>query len=204
MAAFLDNEEGHSPLGAKGMATLSEAKTAELLGLPLMSEKAHESLPGVTIGERIPEAVEIVGLVRSVLNETGAVLVEKGYASLGRFLEETLQHAASESPDARADTMVQAVGHACFCIGAGPKSAQRRHLHTQLVETFPAFNDVGTVRGHQVCIYKKALFCVQAVASTFNAPGRSSKASFPLPSSKQIPVFCDNILCSSFRLHRAV
>lgn len=66
----------------------------------------------------------------------------------------------------------------------------------QLVETFPGFNDVGTVKGHQVCLYKKALFCIQAIASTFNAPTRPSAPTFPLPSNKHIPVFCDNILCS--------
>lgn len=109
MAAFLDADAGPSPLSAQGMATLSEAKTAELLGLPLMSEKAHESLPGVTVGQRIPEAVEIVHLVRSVLNETGAILVKQGYATLGNFVVETLEHAASQTPDQRAEILVQAV-----------------------------------------------------------------------------------------------
>lgn len=111
MAAFTETDEGASPLTAKGMSALTESTTAELLGIPIIKETPHESLPGVTVGQRMPDAVEVVGLVQGVLNETGAILQKKGFQTLGDFVEDVLKQAASETPEKRGDQLVQAVSH---------------------------------------------------------------------------------------------
>lgn len=123
MTAYMDTSDlGPSLLSARGMATISEAKTAELLGVPLMSEKAHPSLPGVTVGERIPEAVEVVGLVRKVLNETGDILVKQGFLSLGAFVEEVLNETTSQTSEERSSILVEkaseshSIGRLLICI----------------------------------------------------------------------------------------
>lgn len=196
MAAFTETDQGASPLTAKGMSALTESTTAELLGVPIINETPHDSLPGVTVGQRMPEAVEVVGLVQGVLNETGAILQKKGFQTLGDFVEDALQQAAGETPEKRGDRLVQAVSHvssrwSLCCV--------LTYLRQQLVETFPAFDDAGSVKGHEVCVFKKALFFVHSIASTFEEGPRQAPT-FPLPSSSTIPVFCDNILCSALLL----
>ena len=109
MGCFLQaGGDGESPLSAKGMAGLSESAVSDMLDLPILTEKDHQTLP-VKIGERDPEAVEIVGLVLKAMNETGAILLQKGHADLGSFVADMLRKAEAQTSAERTNTLVQAV-----------------------------------------------------------------------------------------------
>jgi len=154
-----------SPLTAKGMAGLSEAKTAEYLKLEIYVEKDHPTLP-VKLGERDPEAVEIVGLVQKVMNETGEILLALKKKDLGAFVADVLREGKDD--ESRTDLLVE-----------------------KLVETFPAFADEGTVKGHKVKVYKKAQLLAFIIGTEF--AGRADLP-FPLPSVERIPACVDNVL----------
>lgn len=100
--------DGPSPLSAKGMSTLSESQAADYLGLEIIVEKDHPTLP-VKIGERDAEAVEIVGLVKKVMNETGAILLQEGDKNLGAFVADTLNSVKTENGQSRANHLIQQV-----------------------------------------------------------------------------------------------
>lgn len=107
LSAFLANEDV-ALLSAKGMATLTEAKTAELLDISLYTEKKHETLP-VTLSERNPDAVEIVGLVKGACNRTGSILLQAGCSDLGNWMMKTLDAGKELSAESRTDHLVHAV-----------------------------------------------------------------------------------------------
>jgi hypothetical protein len=81
-------------LSAAGMQTLSEAKIAELLGVSLHTEKQHEHIHGITIGQVGGPGWELVQLLKTLLDETGKVLVIGGYPNLGSFVAEALKEGA--------------------------------------------------------------------------------------------------------------
>lgn len=81
-----------------------------------MTEKNHPTLPGVRVGERDKDAVEIVGLVLKVVNETGKILLEAKASDLGDWVAGTLQDAKDDTPVARCNYLVSKVGHSsCSC-----------------------------------------------------------------------------------------
>ena len=87
---------------------MTEAQLSEMMGIPLMVEKPHETLAGVSLSSRDPEAVEIVGLTLEVIKETGAILKEGGYASLGAFVAEALA-SCKGSPEERSAVLLERV-----------------------------------------------------------------------------------------------
>jgi hypothetical protein len=72
-------------------------KVAELMGISLHTERPHESLPGVIVGELGGPLYELVRSVTEVLNDTGAILVSGGYLNLGGFVLEALQEGAKHT-----------------------------------------------------------------------------------------------------------
>ncbi len=101
-------------LSARGMQTLSEAKIAELLGVSLHIERQHESIQGLTIGEVGGPGWELVQLLRTLLTETGKILVDGGYPNLGSFVAESLKEGEKASrersdPAAAADVVLERV-----------------------------------------------------------------------------------------------
>lgn len=86
---------------------------------------------------------------KKVLNETGSILLSKGYPSLSAFIMDVtkphpgvlyfMDHVYIFFPNNRVD--------------APPKAA---HLVAALVETFPAFNDKSTFQGKEIFVHKKA------------------------------------------------
>ena len=78
-------------LSAQGLRTLQMSNIAEMMGISLHIERLHENIPGVTVGELGGPLYNLVKLITSVLNETGQILVDSGYANLGLFVAEALQ-----------------------------------------------------------------------------------------------------------------
>jgi hypothetical protein len=104
------------------MQTLSEAKIAELLGVSLHTERQHESFRGVTIAEVGGPGWELVQLLKTLLDETGKVLVDRGYPNLGSFVTEALKEGARASektyPAVASDVVLEWVRWHHFNVGA--------------------------------------------------------------------------------------
>ena len=96
------------------MQTLGDAKIAALLGVSLHTERQHETIQGLTVGQIGGPGWELVQLLKTLLNETGKVLVNGGYPSLGSFVAEAMKEgdrAAREKadPTAAADAILERV-----------------------------------------------------------------------------------------------
>jgi len=161
-------------LSAKGMQAIGDEKVAELMGVSLFSERPHETISGLTVGELGGPLYELVTLIRGVLNGTGEVLVNMGYPNLGSFVVEALK----EGEKARSD------------INPG---ADVDVVLERLVRAFPAFQDMALVNGYPVYCFKKALFLIHAINIRF---GSMSPPPFPIPSTSGVPIFVDNVIPS--------
>ncbi|KAF8274590.1 hypothetical protein EI94DRAFT_1713794 [Lactarius quietus] len=162
-------------LSARGMQTLSEAKIADLLGVSLHIERQHESIQGLTIGQLGGPGWELVQLLRTLLTETGKVLVDGGYPNLGSFVAEALKEGEKASrersdPPAAADVVLE-----------------------RLVRAIPGFQDMAVVDSTPIYCFKKALFLINGVSIRFGAKDPSP---FPVPQTSHLPVFTDNVLPS--------
>ncbi|KAH8992769.1 hypothetical protein EDB86DRAFT_3175253 [Lactarius hatsudake] len=162
-------------MSARGMQTLSEAKIAELLGVSLHIERQHESIQGLTIGEVGGPGWELVQLLRTLLTETGKILVDGGYPNLGSFVAEALKEGEKASrersdPAAAADVVLE-----------------------RLVRAIPGFQDMAVVNNTPIYCFKKALFLINGVSIRFGAKDPSP---FPVPQTSHLPVFTDNVLPS--------
>ncbi|KAH7875144.1 uncharacterized protein C8R40DRAFT_1105112 [Lentinula edodes] len=162
---------GEDLLSAKGMQQLNEAKVAELMRINVYIEKPHTEIPGVTVGELGGPLYELVMLISHVLVETGQLLEEAGYPSLGAFVVEALKEGARVTKQT-SDVQV---------------------VLDRLIRFIPAFQDCHIVNGHSVYLFKKALFLVHAITIRF---GSLSPPPFPVPNTSQVPVFADNVLPS--------
>ncbi|KAJ7502779.1 hypothetical protein B0H11DRAFT_1986295 [Mycena galericulata] len=161
-------------LSARGMQNITEGKVAELMRVNVHTEKPHETLQHVTIGELRGPMYDLVRLVTQVLNETGEILVNMGYPDLGMFVLEALKDGrkALLAKDNHADVEV---------------------ILERLVRAFPAFQDMAVVDGQRIFCFKKALFLIHAISIRF---GSAEPPPFPVPSTSHMPVFSDNVLPS--------
>ena len=96
-------------LSAKGLKTLNVPQIAEFMGINLHVERPHESIPGVLVGELGGPLNDLVHLIVFVLNETGGILVNAGYANLGSFVLEALQQAGKVQGEAAAEVVLEKV-----------------------------------------------------------------------------------------------
>ena len=87
---------------------MSEVTVSEHLKVPLMMEKDHPTLP-IKIGEREPEAFEIIGLVRRVMNETGNILLHRKKKNLGAFVADVLKSAEERDANVRTNILLHEV-----------------------------------------------------------------------------------------------
>lgn len=120
---------------AKGMARLSEGRTAEFLKLELLVEKDHPTMP-IKIGERDPDVVEIAGLVQKVMNETGEILLRLGKKDLGSFVADVLREGKDE--ESRADLLVRKVGRGFLCLSPGPTGRGAEAPLISIALSFPS------------------------------------------------------------------
>lgn len=168
---YLASTDEDNLMSAKGLKSLSKAKVAELAQLAnhIHVEKAHPTIPGLTIGELGGPLYELVELITNVLNETGTILVQDRYDSLGTFVIEAL-HKADQNGIADAEVVLD-----------------------ELIRRFPAFQDIGTYQDQPVYVFKKALFLLHALVLRF---GQGSDRRIPLPDTDQLPIFSDNVIPS--------
>ena len=95
------------------MRDIGDTKIAELLGVNIHVEKPHESMPAITVGEVGGPGWELVQLLRKLLNETGAFLVNNRYRDLGSFVAEALKEGErvgkANGDEAAVDVIVERV-----------------------------------------------------------------------------------------------
>lgn len=96
-------------LSARGMRTVTPQQTAELMSVKIYEERAHETLPGVTVGELGGHVYDLVKLISSTLNETGEILERSGMPDLGSFVLRSLTSKHSGGGDATADDVLEDV-----------------------------------------------------------------------------------------------
>ena len=84
-------EDDGDLLSARAMKVISIDKVADMMQTPTHTEKPHESIPGVVVGERGGPLYDLAKIVTSTLNETGAILLSQGYPDLGSFILEALR-----------------------------------------------------------------------------------------------------------------
>lgn len=113
-------------LSARGMQAITISSVAEQMRVDVHVERLHESIPGVTVGEVGGPMYELVQLITTTMNETGSVLAEMGYASLGMFVLEALKNGqkAAKGGDPDLDVVLE-----------------------QIVKAIPAFRDMSTIDG---------------------------------------------------------
>jgi hypothetical protein len=141
-------------LSARGMQTLGEAKLAELLGVSLHTERQHETIQGLTVGQIGGPGWEIVQLLKTLLNETGKILVNGGYPNLGSFVAEALkegQRVAFEKgdPTAASDVVLERVRRR----SAMETNDALIHVNFQLVRAIPGFQDMGMINDQRVYLH---------------------------------------------------
>ena len=107
---FISSVPGEEDLlSARGLRTLQMSKIAELMGVTLHIERPHETIPGVTVGELGGPLYDLVKLITSVLNETGQILIDSGYANLGLFVAEALQQGEKVSISSGNEAAVEVI-----------------------------------------------------------------------------------------------
>ncbi|KAF8518733.1 hypothetical protein JB92DRAFT_3141917 [Gautieria morchelliformis] len=190
-------EDDGDLLSARALQDISIDKVADLMQLPTHTERPHESIPGVVVGERGGPLYDLVKIVTSTLNETGSILVSQGYPDLGSFVLEALREGerVGKRRGGGVDTEVVLekvrINHGIWC---------RPYRGSQIVLAFPAFQDMAIVHGKPVYIFKKALFLLHGIALRFSsraaAKDSGSDGSIPVPDTSSLPVFSDNVLPS--------
>ncbi|OSD01288.1 hypothetical protein PYCCODRAFT_1478569 [Trametes coccinea BRFM310] len=158
---------------AEGMASMTEATVADLMRVTdlIHVERAHESIPGVTVGELGGPIWEVVQLITKTLKETGEALKRGGYPDLGSFVLEALKEGekAKKAGKDEADVALE-----------------------RLVRGIPAFQDMALVYGQPVYCFKKAMLTLHSVALRFG----NSESSIPIPRTTHLPIFSDNVIPS--------
>ncbi|KAI0071736.1 hypothetical protein K474DRAFT_1668676 [Panus rudis PR-1116 ss-1] len=178
---YISAEVEGDHLSAEGMKSLDEGKVARLMGVEgqIHTERPHESIPGVQVGELGGPLWEVVQLVTKVMKETGEVLVKGGYPNLGAFVLEALKD-GEKARTAQGDT-------------PGTGYPECEVILEKLVRAIPAFQDMAMVDGEPVYCFKKALLTMHAITLRFSSANPSS---FPLPRTTNLPIFSDNVIPS--------
>lgn len=170
---YLSSNDEEDLLSAKGLKNLTSGRVAELMQLSghLHIEQAHPTIPGLTIGQLGGPLYELVTEVTNVLNETGAILVTRGYPNLGEFVLHALKMGQTSE--------------------GGPVDPEV--VLDEVIRAFPAFRDVGVYNGKEVFVFKKVLFMLHALVMRF---GNATPPKIPLPDTSQLPIFSDNVIPS--------
>ncbi|KDQ57715.1 hypothetical protein JAAARDRAFT_35401 [Jaapia argillacea MUCL 33604] len=178
---FLGSSTGSGDfLSGEGMKAITDQKVSELMGLSVHTEKPHETIIGITVGELGGPAYELVKLVTKTLNETGNVLVDGGYKDLGCFVLEALKEGEKVK------------------IQKGTPDADVEVVLERLVRAFPGFRDMGEVDGQPIYCFKKALFLICGITVRFGSLSKSKSPTppFPIPDITNIPICADNVIPS--------
>jgi len=96
-------------LCARGMKFIAIDRIAELMGVSIHVEKPHDTIPGLTIGVLGGPLYDFVTLVTAAMNDTGRVLVDLGYPSLGAFVLEALRGSSAVMENSGTDFILERV-----------------------------------------------------------------------------------------------
>ena len=108
---YLSSSTGQDDLfSAKGMQTVTPPQIAQLMSIKIHVERSHETLPGVTVGELGGPLYDLVKLISTTLNETGAILERSGVPDLGSFVLKSLTSKRSGKRDVTVDDILNDVG----------------------------------------------------------------------------------------------
>ncbi|CDZ97674.1 Protein of unknown function DUF2419 [Phaffia rhodozyma] len=174
LSCFL-TESDH--LSAQGMKRLTENEVASLMGgLPMMVEKPHPTLPGIVVGEPGGRLREFVLMVHGVMTQTGSILLDQGFGSLGEFIVSLLKDAKAEGLDKDEEVSDRLIGG--------------------LVETFPAFRDMYMIDDQPVYLFKKALFLLHTISLRFTTDPTNPFPELPKNTTTFLPTFADNVIPS--------
>ena len=66
-------------------------------GVSIHVEKPHPTIEGITVGELGGPVYELLVMIRTVLNQTGYILEQRGYPDLGSFVIQAFKDSASET-----------------------------------------------------------------------------------------------------------
>ncbi|KAK3825314.1 MAG: hypothetical protein J3Q66DRAFT_436418 [Benniella sp.] len=128
---------------AKALAQITSWEVGTHFGITMQKDVPSE-LPHVTVSKPTV-ASKLAGQITHVLNETGQILQEKNFNTLGAFVV----HAATQSQGS-AETFSRI-----------------------LVETFPAFQDAAELDGQMVYVFKKALLLASTLQRRFGKDPQS-------------------------------
>jgi len=149
---------------------LKQARLVDIgayFNLPLSKEVALQ--PGLYTYQPSP-LKPLAEKITSVFNETGTILLSKGFSSLGAFIMD----ATAPKPDT-------------------PTTAA--HFVETLVNTFPAFSDKTEFQGKDIFVLKK----VQLLAADLHRRFKDSLPQFNFSDVDSLTVFSDNVLPAVLR-----
>ncbi|KAF9932899.1 hypothetical protein FBU30_007058 [Linnemannia zychae] len=126
-----------SDTSANALSKMSGWEVGEHFGITMQKDEPTE-LPHVTVSKPTV-ASKLAGQLQGVLNETGRILKEKKFETLGAFVIDAAKKAN----------------------GSGEKFSEI------LINTFPAFQDYADIDGENVYIFKKALLLASTLERRF-------------------------------------
>ncbi|KAG0370800.1 hypothetical protein BC939DRAFT_476203 [Gamsiella multidivaricata] len=129
----------NTPTTAVRLSKLTAWEVGSHFGITMQKDMPSE-LEHVTLSKP-SVASKLAGQIQGVLNETGRILQEKGFETLGAFVIDAAKRAQ----------------------GSGEKFAEI------LINTFPAFQDYAEIDGQTVYIFKKALLLASSLERRFAA-----------------------------------
>ncbi|KAG0329425.1 hypothetical protein BG004_002337 [Podila humilis] len=126
-----------SPTTAHALSKMTGWEVGEHFGITMQKDVPSE-LPHVTLSQP-SVASKLAGQIQGVLNETGKILLEKKFETLGSFVMDAAKRAQ----------------------GSGEEFSRI------LIETFPAFQDWAVVDGEELFVFKKALLLASSLERKF-------------------------------------
>lgn len=173
LGLYLSADGDAANLSAEGLAHVTPAMLAQLLGVPTHTEAAHPTLPGVTVGVPGGPLKEPLELAASMCRETGAFLKARHMPSLGAYVLQACE-AAAATDDADSAFLAS-------------------------ITEVPAFDDTFMEGDHGVHLWKKAYFLLHALRGLLARPAlppalvhlrEHYKVHRPAP----LPMFVDNVV----------
>ncbi|KAJ1972249.1 hypothetical protein H4R34_005467 [Dimargaris verticillata] len=160
-------------LTASSLKQLTVGDVATYFGIPLLGDDVpHPTLPAVTISQPSPLR-PLAQAITSTLVETGNVLEQQGYRSLGHFILDSTKRPIDASPDWQPSAV---------------------DLVQRLVKAFPAFQDYGQYENTTVYLIKKAQLLAADLNDRFKNTSSPVYDHFNFFDLETLTVFSDNVL----------
>lgn len=182
LGLYLSADGDAASLSAEGLAHVTPAMLAQLLGVPTHTEAPHPTLPMVTVGTQGGPLKEPLELAASMCRDTGAFLQQRHMPSLGAYVLQACE-AATATDDADAAFLAA-------------------------ITQVPAFDDTFVDRDRHLHLWKKAYFLLHTLRGFLERPALPPalahlrtyyEAHTPAP----LPMFVDNVvptMLATFRI----